>query len=552
MSIENLIPLKKDWDAQPHITEKKGYHVVRTKEQKLLVDFIRRRFEGSLLVSGKRGVGKSSAIFSAMQKAIEVKKDEKIIPVLVIAPNFDIYEDHKQLNSEEKTKFKQLILQTLIRRLYSPASNEITNKSLKKKISELYEKAVAKEVTQEIRNTELEFESERVKRTSNFLFSPKNFGLLLTAVVGAGLFALFPINGLGAWQNVIALLAASVPTLSYSLHKSRQKIEGVEKKKKAIEYYRYDYDISNIQSDLEQLLKELLDNKLKIVFIIDELDKMTPANVMFVVRSLKSLITNGYAIYIFVTSTEFFSTLEQSSESRAPEYTLFTHRIFLQRPLFNEMEDYIDGILLKEGDSLKKIKSNKEYNDFKNYVCFLSEVDFFDLNQVLRDHIEDYDQAGNPLLNTAMNNEQITLSRLQKAMGQIYSSKAYTKPSDWKKNDSLLETMYWFLNYLNEITPGTNITYNLGPPFSITFPGQKEEVIEDEIEAGAINDLITHLIRLQYLGYVSPNQFSVLGTIIEVPSNPEEVLSKEEQEFRDQSEKLQDLAVNLFELLGEN
>lgn len=552
MSVSNLIPLKKDWDAQPHITEKKGYHVVRTNEQKLLVDFMRRRSEGSLLVSGKRGVGKSSAIFSAIQKAIIDEKKEAIIPVLVIAPNFDVYADRKQLSSEEATEFKKLILQTLIRRLYSPASNKIKNKSVKKKILELYVKAVAKEVTEEISSTELKFESERVQHTSNFLFSPKNFGLLLLAAVGAGLFALFPIDFLGDYQNFIALLAAATPTLSYSYYKSTQKIDGTEKKTKAINYYKYDYNISNIQSDLEQLLKELLADKVKIVFVIDELDKMTPANVMFVVRSLKSLITNGYAIYIFVTGTEFFAKFEQSSETRAPEYTLFTHRIFLQRPLFNEMEDYIDGILLLKENALKEIKLKPEYKNFKNYVCFLSKVDFFDLNQVLQDHIEDYDEKGTPLLNIKMGNEQITLSRLQKAMGQIYSSKAYSKPSDWKKNDLLLEKLYWFLDNLTILAPGTNITYNLGPPFQITFPGIEVKTISDEIEASTISDLIAHLIRLRYLGYVAPTQFSILGTITKVPTNPEEVLSQEERVFHDQSDKFQDLAVQIFESLGDN
>lgn len=552
MSMSNLIPLKKDWDAQPHITEKKGYHVVRSNEQKLLVDFIGRRSEGSLLVSGKRGVGKSSAIFSAIQKAIKNKNKETIIPVLVIAPNFDVYEDDKPLSSEEIIKFKKLILQTLIRRLYSPASKTIKNKSLKNNISELYKKAVAKEVTEEIRNTELQFESTRTQQTSNFLFSPKIFGLLLTAVVGAGLFALFPIESLGAIQNVIALLAATTPTLSYSLYKSRQKIQGMEKKKQAINYYKYDYNISNIQSDLEQILKELLDKKLKIVFVIDELDKMAHSKVLFVVRSLKSLITNGYAIYIFVTGIEFFEQLEKSSEARAPEYTFFTHRVFLQRPLFNEMENYIDGILLLDKKKLEEIKSDSEYNDFKNYVCFLSQIDFFDLNQVLRDHIEDYDAGGSPLLNIKMSNEQTTLARLQKAMGQIYSSKAYSRPSDWKKNDSLLETLYGFLDNLTLLTPGDNVPYSTGPPFQITFPGMEVKEITDEIESSAIIDLIAHLIRLQYLGYVSPTQFNILGTITQVARNPEEVLSKEEREFRDQSDKFQDLAVQTFESLGDN
>ena len=71
MSSNTLIPLKKDWDLQPHLDRKQGHHVVREKQEKQLVDFFARRKEGSLLISGKRGVGKSSIIFATIQKAKE-------------------------------------------------------------------------------------------------------------------------------------------------------------------------------------------------------------------------------------------------------------------------------------------------------------------------------------------------------------------------------------------------------------------------------------------------------------------------------------------------
>src|SRR6185437_7057428 len=96
---ERIIPIKKHWDAQPHINEKKGHHVIRKKEQGLLIDFIQRRSEGSLLVSGKRGVGKSSAIFSAISEIKQKTSNGKVIPVLVAAPHFDLHDGNQVITA---------------------------------------------------------------------------------------------------------------------------------------------------------------------------------------------------------------------------------------------------------------------------------------------------------------------------------------------------------------------------------------------------------------------------------------------------------------------
>ena len=55
------ISIKKEWDSSPHIYEDKRikyHHIIRKEERDLLLDFLYRRNEGVLLLSGKRGVGK--------------------------------------------------------------------------------------------------------------------------------------------------------------------------------------------------------------------------------------------------------------------------------------------------------------------------------------------------------------------------------------------------------------------------------------------------------------------------------------------------------------
>jgi ATP-dependent Clp protease ATP-binding subunit ClpA len=63
--VTNLhIPLRREWDYSRHFDDDKDNsycHVIRKKEQEMLVDFLQRKNEGALLLSGKRGVGKTSA-----------------------------------------------------------------------------------------------------------------------------------------------------------------------------------------------------------------------------------------------------------------------------------------------------------------------------------------------------------------------------------------------------------------------------------------------------------------------------------------------------------
>ena len=100
-----------------------------------------------MLLSGKRGVGKSSIIFTTIHETIKKCKDEriKLLPILINAPTFEIYEseqkdeDEKEQtskgsseNSNNKTTskeedlsvFKRIILQNLVRRLYQTLLNE--------------------------------------------------------------------------------------------------------------------------------------------------------------------------------------------------------------------------------------------------------------------------------------------------------------------------------------------------------------------------------------------------------------------------------------------
>ena len=125
------ITLVDDWDHQPKIDYKYGHHVIRQNEQKILKEFMIRRKEGSLLILGQRGIGKTSAIITAINES--KKYDQSIIPIIIKAPTITI-------SNEDDGK---IILINLIRSLYENIKNKKLDDNLNEKTKDLYKKSIS-------------------------------------------------------------------------------------------------------------------------------------------------------------------------------------------------------------------------------------------------------------------------------------------------------------------------------------------------------------------------------------------------------------------------
>ena len=82
------ISLKKDWDYHPKLECQNGHHVTRNDEHSILVDFMSRRDEGSLLVAGHRGVGKTSSVITAINDVVRTTK--LLLPVFIKATSINL------------------------------------------------------------------------------------------------------------------------------------------------------------------------------------------------------------------------------------------------------------------------------------------------------------------------------------------------------------------------------------------------------------------------------------------------------------------------------
>lgn len=137
------IILKPDWDIPVQIPRKKqfeqiGHFVGRKAELAVFVNELLRRKQGAILVTGYRGVGKTSFVYQALHKLLRQHDNEKRLFVLVNGNHLD--SDIYSRSPDPKS-----ILVNLIRRLYASTQEEKLKPELKQDIESLYKKAVSSE-----------------------------------------------------------------------------------------------------------------------------------------------------------------------------------------------------------------------------------------------------------------------------------------------------------------------------------------------------------------------------------------------------------------------
>jgi hypothetical protein len=425
----DVILLRKEWDYSPHIDtesdngntsqqdannnhkQSSHCHVTRKIERDYLMDFFRRRREGALLVSGRRGVGKTSTIVAAILASQEILKKEiaskkknddikLLLPILINAPNFEIRKLEKSKNNGEAkdgepkydvdlSDFKRLVLQNLVRGLYNAAvrygivekidigelaarnkdgksktinsfmknvgntSNPNTHNSdvkLKNKISSLFRRAVAREVRTESNLKETDLERYLLEKQATYEMNLSDLVKTTAISVSSALIAAFSLPIIKAPELLTQIAPIIIGITPQSIVMSWQVKKTMtnqrEAEKNASIYYLYDYDISTLQSELEETIRVLTQNNWKVIFVIDELDKIEDeTNVIEVIKSLKSLLNQASALFVLICGEEFFKLVQEESENRGKGYTLFSQRIFLRRPQFAEITKFMDKIV---------------------------------------------------------------------------------------------------------------------------------------------------------------------------------------------------------------
>jgi len=437
--------LKKDWDLPPKISLENGtfsgYFVGREKELDLLVNEILHKSRGSILVSGHRGVGKTSFVYKALSLVLE--KDKNILVVLMNAAQLEAESPNKQINPQK-------IIENLIRRLYTVIRD---TRNLKRDIKgageRLYKKAISKEfkLTEFFLERRKKVEQEEKEFERDILLDEKTVHLMIfltSWTLGAVLFFfnLIPLE----WLNKLIALLLTLPipyAINLAYKKRRLKKFEEEAAAKTEELYQFDNKIGNLEFDLEQIHKEIAKNGKKLVYVIDELDKLEKNQVVEALKYFKHLFTLSDALFLFIGGEEIHSIgldRQQNSELYRPkEYTYFTSRYFLSRPMYSNLSQFLDEITEKfEG------LTDEEIEILKRSLCFDSQNDFFDLKKCIRDRIT-YFEKGHPVIE--IEKEKLSIdrqkARLHKALTVVAEDKYMSSQhSKWPENEKLLRVIF--------------------------------------------------------------------------------------------------------------
>ena len=495
--------LKKDWDVPinaPIEEEQRGYFVGRKAELDLLVNEILRRTSGAILVSGYRGVGKTSLAYKALW---EVKtRDKNTIIVLLNASQLEA-----ELDKPDQKIRPRAIIENIIRRLYS-ITRERNNldSSIKEKINALYRKTIATEFELLEKNQQARTLSQEIikEETEELFFSEKQIRniILLTSWIFA-IFLQF-LNVGETWANIIfnkilpLLLIYPIPfAINIFIKHKKIKKETGEMIMRTEELYKFDDSIGNLEFDLEDIHRHLKQKNKKLIYIIDELDKLEPTQVIEVLKFFKNLFTLSDAVFVFVGGEEIFNIGLKGGDNiyRDKAYTYFTSRYFLSRPLWNDLSSFLKEIVKQ------KDMDEKKFEVLGRTLAFDARNDFFDLKRFIRDRITNFSNDDSPIIEIGkFIDEDIQKARFQKSITALFEDKyMLSNPSKWEENELILRTLFDHAHKVYSSYSGV----------------QFNDLSEDKIETSAVRDYNNFLWRNGAFNLLNENQQNIRG--IQIP-----------------------------------
>jgi len=495
------IHLKPDWDtpcSAPTVgaSVEAGHFVGREAEIKRLSNELVRSPQRSILFAGHRGVGKTTLVYQAFRKAQEMSGSDRttLVPVLLNANQLVV-----------KPEEQREVLVSLIRRLYRATSdNALGDSNLEEEIARLYKRAVASQYRQsESQERALERLAEERRERSVDLSIPQLDARTIAsyAVPWAGAAGLALANPTAGPGDMLAalLLAGPVPLLvkaSWSWKATATKTASA--REQAEELYEFDASPGNLEFDLERIHRKMGTRNYRIVYLVDEVDKLSNEEALGLFAAFKNLFTLSSAIFIFLSDAALYDHLVdvEAATFRPPSYTFFHSRYFIGRPRAADLSHYVDAVV-EEPDAAQ----DPLYADTKAALVFASGGDFFDLVQRLRDRIDDFDELKPKITLRALTAEQERAKQLGAAIELVFEEKYYSPiPSEWRNNERLQAALYEFTRGMPTLAPGAAIA----------------DPVAEDLPASATRDLNRLLERAGILAATATTPTQIGGREVEV------------------------------------
>lgn len=443
--MEEKLLLKTYWDnAFAWDTKIEAQEIIfadREKEISRIRDFLLRKNQGSLLISGQKGCGKTSLVIKCLKEIS--KENPRFLPIYLNALRLEAI-------CQKNNEYEFLDCVYLLKQLIKSLSRELDK-------NEIPIPSSLKDLCKDIDATELilrykSSSSAGIKGETGLgvkvpLWSVLNIKSELATIYGkewdeekiyekTGLSIEDLIHG---FSNVISEIESTSlddnhgPSNEKALNFLRsvwQKIQKANDKQKSGD------TTANLPSKK---------SKIKIVFTIDELDffdnqndqNKNPKMVLDAIKKFKNLFTLSSAQFIFIVGE---NTYRDSLDPKTYK-TLFTERIFLPQPSGTELSQFMDNILDQNLANGQKLKWEKQ----KSFMIWKAKHNFYNLvEQIKNISITDGNERIYALVKE-LNPTENFISALHRASDVIYKH-YFHEPIEWQWNEAILEELCSVIN----------------------------------------------------------------------------------------------------------
>ncbi|MBU0846083.1 ATP-binding protein [Patescibacteria group bacterium] len=420
-----------------------------------------------VLIGGARGIGKTSFVKEVLRQ-IKHSKNKKSLIVL----------EATLASIAKGGSIRKKVLNSLTRSLYLTL-NKSKWKGVKSNTKDILEGLYQKSYYSEFKDKNM---SELVKKQSSYHEEKETQETIIKWDIGSSvkLFLKWLSGGFGFWlladmltrfypnpnpwvMIILFLIGAAFilillnVNLNFTFTNGSVEGEesGIDKKTGKTGIAKYDLSSDTIEFGLNQVLVEL-NKDYKVVFVIDELDKLDSAEelnedavathtIYKVVKSLKNLFTLSNSIFVFVGSDDFFHILEnkRKTDPYSNVYTLFTDRLFLSPMYYADIKDivmsYVKGHIAEE--------YAKSFSKFISFVSWQAKNHIFDTHNLIENFINfNKDETPSVKVYSAeglskgnIPEDWETCAALQVFLNASYDEKLY--PGEYETNEKLYLVM---------------------------------------------------------------------------------------------------------------
>jgi TPR repeat protein len=370
---------------------------------------------GTYLVSGYRGVGKTSLIIQATRLAYPRLRASgwRLLPLVL---NVSQISASLEAASDGGSRPLQIdarkLLTALLRKLLNWVLNskDTSPNDLITLIEQAYQKANATRYT-ETQQQRVETLSTAVRESRRTFQVPD----ILKLVAAVSLLAAATVEGialLGSFVNQLHILAigmTGIAILSFqrSFILTRSSTEGVSTSSELV----LDNSLHQLETELQDILEQLYQQKYRTLIILEELDKIEDEKgqqLDSVIRYFKNLFTQAPALFFFLTDKAYYDLVSEKIEiarrqrSYAIEHTFFTHRLFVSRPGIEECLQYllavyssaddcseVEAVIRSQSDRVRvrRLESMLPLEQVLRVLLFRSHGHFFDLKNEMRQFV---------------------------------------------------------------------------------------------------------------------------------------------------------------------